>query len=38
MHLMTEKKLILWVMVLTVLFFIALIFLPVITVADRIGT
>jgi len=38
MHLMTEKKLILWVMVLTVLFFIALIFLPVFTVADRIGT
>jgi cytochrome c oxidase subunit 4 len=38
MHLISEKKLILWVMVLTVVFFVFLIFLPVFTVADRIGT
>ena len=37
MHLISEKKLILWVMLLTVLFFIALILIPVFTVADRIG-
>ena len=37
MHLISEKKLILWVMVLTVVFFIFLIFLPVFTIADRIG-
>ena len=38
MHLISEKKLILWVMLLTVVFFAALILLPVFTVADRIGT
>jgi cytochrome c oxidase subunit 4 len=38
MHLISEKRLILWVMVLTVVFFLFLIFLPVFTDADRIGT
>jgi cytochrome c oxidase subunit 4 len=38
MHLISEKKLILWVLVLTVVFFIALLLLPAFTVADRIGT
>jgi len=38
MHLISEKKLILWVMVLTVVFFIVLLLVPVFTVADRIGT
>jgi cytochrome c oxidase subunit 4 len=37
MHLISEKKLILWVLVLTVVFFIALLFLPMFTTADRIG-
>ncbi len=37
MHLISEKKLILWVMLLTVVFFAVLLFTPVITVADRIG-
>jgi cytochrome c oxidase subunit 4 len=37
MHLISEKKLILWVMVLTVVFFIVLILVPVFTVHDRIG-
>jgi cytochrome c oxidase subunit 4 len=37
MHLISEKKLILWVMLLTVAFFVALLLLPVFTVADRIG-
>jgi caa(3)-type oxidase subunit IV len=38
MHLISEKKLIIWVLVLTVAFFAALLLLPVFTVADRIGT
>jgi cytochrome c oxidase subunit 4 len=37
MHLISEKKLILWVMLLTVVFFIVLLLVPVFTVADRIG-
>mgnify|MGYP003694158839 CR=1 FL=1 len=37
MHLISEKKLILWVMALTVVFFIVLLLVPVFTVADRIG-
>ena len=37
MHLISEKKLILWVLALTVAFFFALMFLPVFTIADRIG-
>ncbi len=37
MHLISEKKLILWVMVLTVVFFIVLLLFPTFTVADRIG-
>ncbi len=38
MHLISEKKLILWVMFLTVVFFVVLLLLPVFTVADRIGS
>ena len=38
MHLISEKKLILWVMALTVVFFIVLLLVPVFTVADRIGS
>jgi cytochrome c oxidase subunit 4 len=37
MHLISEKKLILWVMVLTVVFFIVLLLVPMFTVADRVG-
>jgi cytochrome c oxidase subunit 4 len=37
MHLISEKKLILWVMALTVAFFIVLLLVPMFTVADRIG-
>ncbi len=37
MHLISEKKLIYAVLVLTVLFFIALLFLPVLTVANGFG-
>ena len=37
MHLISEKKLILWVMALTVVFFIVLLLVPFFTVADRIG-
>ena len=37
MHLISEKKLILWVMALTVLFFLVLLWIPTATVADRIG-
>lgn len=37
MHLISEKKLILWVLVLTVAFFIVLLLVPVFTVSDRIG-
>ena len=37
MHLISEKKLILWVLLLTVAFFIVLLFVPVFTVHDRIG-
>jgi len=36
MHLISEKKLILWVLALTVVFFIVLLLVPVFTVADRI--
>ena len=36
MHLISEKKLILWVMALTVAFFAVLLLVPVFTVADRI--
>ena len=38
MHLISEKKLILWVMALTVVFFIVLLLVPTFTVADRIGS
>ena len=38
MHLISEKKLILWVMALTVAFFVVLLLVPSFTVADRIGT
>jgi cytochrome c oxidase subunit IV len=38
MHLISEKKLILWVLALTVAFFVVLLLVPVFTVADRIGT
>ena len=38
MHLISEKKLILWVMALTVAFFVVLLLVPMFTVADRIGT
>jgi cytochrome c oxidase subunit 4 len=37
MHLISEKKLILWVLVLTVVFFIVLLLVPAFTVADRVG-
>ena len=37
MHLISEKKLILWVMALTVVFFAVLLLVPVFTVTDRIG-
>lgn len=37
MHLISEKKLILWVLVLTVAFFFALLLIPVATVSDKIG-
>jgi cytochrome c oxidase subunit 4 len=37
MHLLSEKKLILAVLVLTVLFFIALLALPILTVSDGFG-
>jgi len=37
MHLISEKKLILWVMLLTVVFFVVLLLVPAFTVADRIG-
>jgi cytochrome c oxidase subunit 4 len=37
MHLISEKKLILWVMVLTVVFFAALLLLPIFSLTDRIG-
>ena len=37
MHLISEKKLILWVMLLTVAFFAVLLLVPTFTVADRIG-
>ena len=37
MHLISEKKLILWVMALTVAFFVVLLLVPVWTVGDRIG-
>jgi cytochrome c oxidase subunit IV len=36
MHLISEKKLIYWVMGLTVAFFVVLLLVPVFTVADRI--
>jgi len=37
MHLISEKKLILWVLLLTVVFFVALLFLPVITTHNGFG-
>jgi cytochrome c oxidase subunit IV len=37
MHLISEKKLILWVMLLTVAFFIVLLLVPTFTVVDKIG-
>ena len=37
MHLISEKRLILWVMALTVVFFIVLLLIPMWTVADVIG-
>jgi cytochrome c oxidase subunit 4 len=37
MHLISEKKLILWVLALTVVFFIALLFLPVLTQHNTFG-
>jgi caa(3)-type oxidase subunit IV len=37
MHLISEKKLILWVMLLTVVFFIVLLLVPTFTATDRIG-
>ena len=38
MHLLSEKKLILWVMLLTVAFFVVLLLVPVFTVVDKIGS
>ena len=38
MHLISEKKLILAVLVLTVVFFVALLALPILTVSDGFGT
>ena len=38
MHLISEKKLILWVLVLTVAFFIVLLLVPTFTVVDRVGS
>ena len=38
MHLISEKKLILWVMLLTVVFFFVLLWIPIATVTDRIGS
>ena len=37
MHLISEKKLILWVMLLTVAFFVVLLLVPTFTVVDKIG-
>ena len=37
MHLISEKKLILWVMLLTVSFFIVLLLVPTFTAVDKIG-
>jgi len=37
MHLISERKLILWVMFLTVVFFLVLLAVPAFTVHDRIG-
>jgi cytochrome c oxidase subunit 4 len=37
MHLISEKKLILWVMLLTIVFFLVLLSVPMFTVSDRIG-
>ena len=37
MHLISEKKLILWVMLLTVAFFIVLLLVPTFTAVDKIG-
>jgi len=38
MHLISEKKLILWVMGLTVAFFVVLLLVPTFTAVDRIGS
>jgi caa(3)-type oxidase subunit IV len=37
MHLISEKKLILWVLLLTVAVFVVLLLIPMWTVGDRIG-
>ena len=37
MHLISEKKLILWILIVTVLFFIALLLLPILTSLDPIS-
>ena len=37
MHLISEKKLILWVMLLTVAFFVVLLLVPTFTAVDKIG-
>jgi cytochrome c oxidase subunit 4 len=37
MHLISEKKLILWVMLLTVSFFVVLLLVPTFTAVDKIG-
>ena len=38
MHLISEKKLILWVMLLTVAFFVVLLLVPTFTAVDKIGS
>jgi cytochrome c oxidase subunit 4 len=38
MHLISEKKLILWVMALTIAFFVVLLLIPTFTAVDRIGS
>jgi cytochrome c oxidase subunit 4 len=38
MHLISEKKLILYVMALTIIFFVVLLLVPTFTVADRVGS
>jgi cytochrome c oxidase subunit IV len=38
MHLISEKKLVLWVLLVTIVFFIVLLLVPTFTVADRVGS